>query len=304
MSNEKILDVAIIGGGVGGVYTAFRLQEKYDPSSMAVFEMSDRIGGRLYSVNLPGMPHLKTEIGGMRIMDEQKIVMDLVKNLGLKMLPFPMGADTNLAYLRGKRFQVKDYSDPSMVPYNLPPSERGMSPSQLVVTAIETIIPGASKMNTEQLRAAAYGTEINGIPLRNYGFWSMLLEKLGIEGYNLVRMGGGFYTVESNWNCAEAIVYFMADWSSNPSATQYYTLEEGYQSLPLTLCQKFKDAGGKVCMEHRLLHFSKEPDNTMTLTFDNGKGGGEKLALPSPGAWPARIESDFLGMARITFLAR
>ena len=49
------LDVAVVGGGVSGAYSAWRLQEAQGAKSkIALFEYSDRIGGRLYSITIPG----------------------------------------------------------------------------------------------------------------------------------------------------------------------------------------------------------------------------------------------------------
>ena len=52
--SEDILDVAIVGGGVSGVYAAWRLRTdppKGKPQpNVQVFEQSQRIGGRLLSV--------------------------------------------------------------------------------------------------------------------------------------------------------------------------------------------------------------------------------------------------------------
>ena len=87
------LDVAVVGGGVSGAYSAWRLQqEKGAKSRVALFEYSDRIGGRLYTVTMPGLPHVKAEVGGMRYIPDQHImVADLVKHLGLATKNFPDG---------------------------------------------------------------------------------------------------------------------------------------------------------------------------------------------------------------------
>src|SRR4051794_5368814 len=86
-------DVAVIGGGISGVYTAWRLKSS-DPSlKVAVFEYGNRIGGRLYSYPMPGMPHIKAELGGMRWLESHKIVVGLIAQLELATRVFPMGKD-------------------------------------------------------------------------------------------------------------------------------------------------------------------------------------------------------------------
>ncbi|MBC7213419.1 MAG: NAD(P)-binding protein, partial [Pseudomonas sp.] len=48
MSQPQPLDVAIIGGGVSGTYSAWRLQQAHgDSQRIQLFEYGDRIGGRL-----------------------------------------------------------------------------------------------------------------------------------------------------------------------------------------------------------------------------------------------------------------
>ena len=61
------LEIAVVGGGVAGVYSAWRLQQVKTEARMGLFEYSDRIGGRLYTVTLPGLPHVKAELGGIII---------------------------------------------------------------------------------------------------------------------------------------------------------------------------------------------------------------------------------------------
>ena len=48
MSQPQPLDVAIIGGGVSGTYSAWRLQQAHgDSQRIQLFEYGDRIGGTL-----------------------------------------------------------------------------------------------------------------------------------------------------------------------------------------------------------------------------------------------------------------
>src|SRR3954469_11438067 len=114
------LDVAIVGGGVSGAYSARRLQQDGgDKQAIGLFEYSDRIGGRLYTTTLPRLPNVKAELGGMRYIPTQHImVADLVKHLNLQTKDFPMGApgpvgsNCNLFYLRGKHLRLHELDDP------------------------------------------------------------------------------------------------------------------------------------------------------------------------------------------------
>src|ERR1700677_4518677 len=134
------LDIAVIGGGVSGAYSAWRLQtDQGATSKIALFEYSDRIGGRLFTVTMPGLPNVKAEVGGMRyIKDDHPVVTSVVEHLEIPTAPFPMGspdakigANCNLFYLRGKHLRLHELADPSKVPYNVGWPERGLGPTQL-----------------------------------------------------------------------------------------------------------------------------------------------------------------------------
>ena len=96
ISTNEILDVAIVGGGVSGVYCAWRLIDAMPTNTagrapqIGLFEGSKRIGGRLLSVTPPGMPHIACELGGMRYMSTHTLVRSLVENklkLATELLP-------------------------------------------------------------------------------------------------------------------------------------------------------------------------------------------------------------------------
>ena len=64
------LDVAIVGAGVSGVWSGWRPTGETAGDArrprVGVFELSDRVGARLPSVRLPGLPDVACELGGMR----------------------------------------------------------------------------------------------------------------------------------------------------------------------------------------------------------------------------------------------
>lgn len=110
---NRAVEVAIIGAGVSGLYSAYRLtNDENNPipaNQVQVFEMGDRIGGRLESVHLPGM-EIVGELGGMRYMTSQEIVTALIENVfkdELKNIPFPMGNNATLfGYFRKQRLKM------------------------------------------------------------------------------------------------------------------------------------------------------------------------------------------------------
>ena len=104
---KDVIDFAVVGGGVSGAYCAWRLRQERPEARVTLFEYSDRIGGRLFSRRLPGMPHVWAELGGMRFIPaSQPLVTKLIDSLHLCTKDFPMGAPPpvgnrkNYIYLR------------------------------------------------------------------------------------------------------------------------------------------------------------------------------------------------------------
>eukprot|EP01064_Diplonema_japonicum_P029353 TRINITY_DN4725_c0_g2_i1.p1 TRINITY_DN4725_c0_g2~~TRINITY_DN4725_c0_g2_i1.p1 ORF type:complete len:1254 (+),score=366.12 TRINITY_DN4725_c0_g2_i1:70-3831(+) len=118
IKNDEELDVAIIGGGAAGLYAGMRMQVpeehngtetgKLPFAKTAIFEMSDRVGGRLWSIDMPNI-NVAAELGGMRYMSQQKLVDGYIKKFkeegDLQPIDFPMGGSKEtMFYLRGGRF--------------------------------------------------------------------------------------------------------------------------------------------------------------------------------------------------------
>jgi len=271
------LDVAVVGGGVSGAYSTWRLQkEKGAKHRVALFEYSDRIGGRLYTVTLPGLPHVKAEVGGMRFIPDQHIlVADLVSHLKLPTKDFPMGApkpvfaNCNLFYLRGRHLRLHELADPDKVPYNLAWSERGLGPTNLQVQVMNNIYPGMSDLSLCDLMKL----KVFGKPLWHYGFWDLMYRVLSNEGYQFMKDAGGY---DANVANANAVTQLPATEYSD--TTQFLTLRDGYDRLPITLAEQFNDTmpgglpkGARVLMNHRLRAIEiarRDTEYPYTLVFE------------------------------------
>jgi hypothetical protein len=76
-------DVAIVGGGPGGVYSAYRLLETNATLNVCLMEATHRVGGRVYSVrNLGPNADLILDMGAYRYMPlAQPLITDIIQNL-------------------------------------------------------------------------------------------------------------------------------------------------------------------------------------------------------------------------------
>jgi monoamine oxidase len=299
-------DVAVVGGGVSGVYSAWRLRADAPRSKVlgplaaragglrvGLFEYGDRIGGRLFSVRLAGNPGPPIELGGMRFLTSHVRVAKLVRKLGLPTRELLVNdpAKRHLFYLRGRRFGAAEWDRPGFVPpYLLDRGERSRSPGKLLIEVALRHLGG----RLDELQAIGYRSPaLDG--LRDVGFRNLMLREMSAEAYQLVRDACGYDTLVNNWGAAEAIPFLLADFDPK---LQYLALDDGYQALPLRLADEFKNDGGgpnPVLLGHRL--FRLDPvEGGIRLTFDrSGK----------PPANPRRVSpaDEFTCVARHVILA-
>lgn len=264
------LDVAIVGAGVSGVWCGWRLTGDSAGSArrrrVAVFELADRVGGRLLSVRLPGAADVACELGGMRYMSTQTYVPWLVeKVLGLPRMAAPVAEDANIAYLRGIRLRLSDLTDPKKVPYWLEPDEwQHVADGGLLSYAIETIAPKTKNKTGDELRKAVRTSEYGGRPLAEQGFWNLLLRVLSDEAFRFAQQSGGYDTTQLNWNAADTIV-LNADFT--PDVT-FSRIETGYEQVPKQLAEHFVAQGGE-------LHLQRGVRSVEPVTLDDGSTGVE-----------------------------
>ncbi|GGS50442.1 protoporphyrinogen oxidase [Actinokineospora fastidiosa] len=83
-------DVAVVGGGIAGLAAAHRLRALLGPGArIVVLEQSDRVGGKLRTVDIAGT---RFDVGAEAWLNRRPEVADLVAELGLGGVVHPTGA--------------------------------------------------------------------------------------------------------------------------------------------------------------------------------------------------------------------
>ena len=284
-------DVAIVVGGVGGIYAGWRLltadrgNSKVAPWAKArggnlkvsLYEGSDRIGVRILSARSPSMPETTVEIGGMRYVTAQKLMTNLVENI-LK-LPFhkqKVDVDNNIAFLRGRLLRQNQLGDPDVLPYFFDPSESawlaahnmphsGQSPAALIGRVLTQYMPDLNAhLNDGTLRAYLETIKIDGEPLWKHGFWNLLARKMSVDGHEAAETLVGYDCLGGNYNALDttAEVY---DFTPN---AEFRMVDAGYEIVPWLLQDKFCEEGGELYLNHWL-------DGFRELMLDDGSKGVE-----------------------------
>ncbi len=297
--DKKGIEVAIIGAGVSGLYSAYRLLSSGESIDKAceiqIFEMSHRIGGRLESIVLPGMK-ISAELGGMRYTTSQKIVTGLIEDVfanELTNIQFPMGNNDNLfGYFRKHRVKMQDWNIAQKegkklkTKYDLNKNDIGLSAEQLFNKIVYSVLKKdpwfVDKYASKIFHVSEYdhGFKLTrkewndikpnltyhfdgpykGKKVNNMGFWNLIKDQTSEEGYNFLSVAGGYYSNTINWNAAEAFPYMVGDFSD--AEVQYKTIEGGYDKIAYALANAYlKNPGASIWGGNRLVTFSKSENN-------------------------------------------
>ena len=314
--SRDILDVAIIGGGVSGCYAGYRLLTA-DPAipglhSVALYEASDRIGGRLWSYRFPELPNQVAEMGGMCFSPLHANVYGLCKKLQLKTENADEFSVYNLQYLRAHRFAFHDYVPkdrpdgyyPGTIPYFLDDKEKWQLPTDLMLSAFKKAVPDVgplldqlskigddpdkarkiiSKLDLALRNARVAGTDLR---LHDYGFWNLLSQHASQEAYDMATMSSGFYSTTQNWNAYNTLLGAFVDFSVPQTWTK---LENGYDALPREMARRFAELGGKIHTGTRLCGLEIQGrDAEAVITM--------RLEAPDVPAWTQRARNVILAI--------
>ncbi len=315
------VDVAIVGAGVSGVYSGWRLLAgEYGagqrPASVAVFDMLDRIGGRLESVVLPGM-EIAGELGGMRYLTSQEIVTSLIQDVfKLNACEFPMGDPaTHFFYMRGQRFKADAWQNAQQAGetfrtrYFMSDDDQGFSADQLFNKIIYDVLMAdpwfrenyGSKLSHDPSDPWTYeinltsrdwdavkpvvryhfpGSPYDGMRVNEFGFWNLIEDQVGSEGYEFLSVAGGYYSNTINWNAAESMPNMVGDFTG--AAVSYKTIDGGYDQVAFALAQAFvQQPGSALYGKSELVTFEKLAAGSprrYRLVFDNNGVGRQVLA--------------------------
>jgi len=215
------------------------------------------------------------EVGGMRYADwdgkpeseGHRLVTTVIEQLGLKKLSVPFNESTNpLFYLRGKNMFYNDISSSNPAPYNVDHYGASSSPDTGFGTVENLAVTATSGPTTRREWCRFYQTgRINvelpessifqkGDLLKDIGYWNLMYDQLGSEGYQYTADGNGYTSNVINWNSAVA---FQANNEFTPGS-EYKTLTTGYSSMFNALFE----AIGKLAAEQGV-RFEYHPDTRL-----------------------------------------
>ena len=258
-------DVAIVGAGIAGTYIGDRLKRARPEWSVAIFERTDRIGGRLRSVPIAGLDR-PIELGGMRFMSSHRRVASIVDDFALPTHPFDRSDGQERAFLRG--VLARGPGDPaSGNNYRLGANERGRSAVELWQKGFERIVPNWQRLEHEDfVRLRAVG-EYLGRRVTDWSIGEVLRTSLSAEGWSYVRDAFGYDSGIRAFNATDFIEFLQS--GGDPTAVAM-TPDGGMESVPRSLAERFERAGGAIWLGHDVTSIEMT-DGAVVLRFSNGR---------------------------------
>ncbi|MBC7865305.1 MAG: hypothetical protein IAF38_20180, partial [Bacteroidia bacterium] len=195
------------------------------------------------------------ELGGMRyaywdtskkdhnngLAPGHRLVTTVINELGLDKVSVPFNETANqLYYLRSINMYLNNISSQDPAPYNADHYAEADSPYN-GFTTIENLAvtpTAALKMSrrdwckfyqkgTIKVDTGDASVFNKGDVLRDIGYWNLMFDQLGSEGFNYTADGNGYTSNIINWNSAVAL---QANNEFTPG-NQYKTLTTGYSSM-------------------------------------------------------------------------
>ena len=261
-----ILDHLVVGAGIGGLYTAWRLLDDPRRPSVAVVECDSRVGGRLLTVVPPGLPNARVELGGMRYLPAvQRHVSALVKHFGLTIEDHTPGRPENLAYLRGARLTTGELDDREKLPYGL--KDKLTFGEAMAASAYRFLGPIAEEVLGRRIGSAAKllalpdedkrkisreGT-YRGMPLRDVPLRYAVMRTLGAERLALIEDATGYDSLLYTWSAADGYWWNLADFGPGVS---YVHIRKGFEQLPREIAKRLRKGGVPIETSTELVSYS------------------------------------------------
>jgi monoamine oxidase len=224
MDRHDKVEVAIVGGGVAGLYAAWRLAgaEGFPPKTIAIFEAGERLGGRLRSVRFAAANDLVAEVGGIAFHRTHHHVHRLVDQLGLPTEEHPIGSRRSLLNLRGRSLAYRRIRHQFVRPFSFRVARRTQiqGVAALLRAASERVLPGSASFTPDDWMRAARDSRFMGRALRDWPLRVALSQILEQEEVRFVEAASGFSLFTRAPNAATGLAWNMEELSVGGDLTR------------------------------------------------------------------------------------
>lgn len=196
-----MFDIGIIGGGISGLYTAYRLLQKNKLLSIMILEASDKLGGRISTIY--GEDDISYEAGAARFSEYHTRLIKLLTDLDLLSNRIPISSSINVVICNPKYRDIQ-------ARYN----------------NFDDIIKDLYKETVKRRISSSTLIELNLIDLIN--------KTLGSDVAEYMATTYPYYSELKHLNALEALKLFKSEFTKS---VQYYVLQNGLSSIITKLHQ-------------------------------------------------------------------
>ncbi|ELT90365.1 hypothetical protein CAPTEDRAFT_225311 [Capitella teleta] len=278
-------DWAVVGAGLSGSYAAWNLQKLYGHSaSIVLYEMTNRIGGRLLSLPVLNSSVLEFGIDSF-VPYLNPRVNDTLCDLGLRLEEKFLGVTLEdvLYHFRGVGLREEHLRDPSKLPYNVDPGEQGLTAYELCKKYTQEYFPPTYKSTD--------GENSNDTNPTAFSVQDVLGEYASPEAIELIQSGLRANDFPSECNGHQLLDVMDTAEITSPfdDLGQRRTIVGGMVQLPVSLSGAAVAKGAQIKFEskltrvvkgnnYHLIHFETGPNQEMTVSCTKSL----VLAIPPP----------------------
>ena len=277
MAVDDALDLAIVGAGIAGTAVAWAVQRDRPGWSVALFERTNRIGGRLRSVRIDGVDH-PIELGGMRYITSHHRVSALIDEFALPTHPFDPTGGPERSFLRGAVAKGADDPDAGD-PYDLDARLGERSALQLMEEAFERIIPGFADLDHDGFAARRATASYLDRRLIDWPSGEALETVLGAEGRRFVTDIFGYDAGMRPFNVADFIEFLSAGGDPSDEAR---VPDDGMDGIPRELSGRFQSKGGAIHLDRQLESLAVDGGAAVLHFGDGSKVRATRVVLSTP----------------------
>lgn len=245
------MDYIIVGGGISGLYSAYSLHKKFGINNITILEKNNKLGGRIETFYVDGT---FLEMGAGGVIDNQKNMMELIKDLGLE--DKLVNSINDRSFVVAESVPTLNYTDElgNIVPF---------------IYKINNIIP----INETDFYNILHALTDR---LNNMDFYQMaltynlymLIEKFyGFEKANQLMYQFGYHGDFYEQNAVEALMMFQREFSEN---AKFYRIDGGMIQIIERLADFLERKNIKIRLNNKCIDIINNSGKYLCL-LENGE---------------------------------
>lgn len=306
---KKPLDVAVVGGGMAGLFVAWRLLRESPSARVTVFEATNRVGGRASTVCFPGEPGFAIDLGAMTLLPEHRLLRKLSSDMGVTMSHPLVATKANRLHLRGRSLpygRISRFAPRRLFPYQLSRRLQAKGPSRLLRKAAAEIVPGSETFGGDEWNRAA-GHIYCGRRLTDWSTREVLSTVLAPDEMAFAEDAVGYSLLLHGPNAAETFKLALGELSGGRS---YLAPDGGFEPIAARIAEQIVALGGAVKADHLVTSVRPSAQGLALSVFGEGttfEAEANKIVLALP-ALPLRAlvanSRPFLGQSVVEDIGR